>query len=94
MILSVLLQKRKILGLNELPASWSLIVVGLIVLIATFFRKQFFTPQVLAGIAMLIMLATFAVNGYVLTYSMYVVVGILLLCSSILAFKRKKSGAD
>jgi hypothetical protein len=94
MLLGILLQKPKILGLDALPSAGFLIVLGLIILIATFFRKQFFTSQMLAGIAMLLILSTFMMTGYVVTYSIYALAGILLLASSILAFKRRTPPAD
>ena len=94
MLVGILVQKRKILGLDELPLPAFLIVIAVIILLATFFRKQFFTPQTFAAIAMLLILSTFMMTGYVVTYSIYALAGILLLLSSVLAFVRRKPPAD
>lgn len=94
LLVGALLQKRKVLGLDEGEATGLLIVLALIVLGATFFRKWFFTPQTFAGIGALLVLSTFLMTGYVVTFFIWTMVGTLLLGASILALKRKKPSAD
>jgi hypothetical protein len=90
MLLGLLLPERRIPGIEKLPGGALLASIGLVILIATFFRKQFFTPQILAAFAVLLMLSTFAIRDYVAAYTMYAIVGVLLLASAIVALKGRK----
>jgi hypothetical protein len=90
-LLQILLQKRKIIpGLDE-KGNILILVVGLIILVLTFFRKQLFVPYVPLALAAALLLSVFVfAPGYVVSYSIYAIVCVLLLASWILALKRTK----
>ena len=90
-LLQILLQKRRIIPDLGEKGNILIPVVGLIILILTFFRKQFFVPYVPLALAVALVFSVFAfAPGYVVSYSIYALVCVLLLASWILTLKRTK----
>jgi len=57
----------------------------------TFFRKQFFVPYVPLALAIALVFSIFVfAPGYVVSYSIYAIVCVLLLASWILTLKKTK----
>jgi hypothetical protein len=89
--LQILLQKRSILPDLGEKGSILLSAVGLIILVLAFFRKQFFVPYVPMALAIALIFSVFVfAPGYVVSYSIYAIVCVLLLASWILTLKRTK----
>jgi hypothetical protein len=90
-LLQILLQKRSILPNLGKKGNILIAGVGLIILVLAFFRKQFFVPYVPMSLAVALILSVFVfAPGYVVSYSIYAIVCVLLLASWILTFKKTK----